>query len=140
MAKLEKEINFWDTDGYKVDTQRIHDNINQIEFLSKYFDERAVIEAEYAKKLRTWNEKMMKNIEKSSFYGTHKTALTSITMQSEKMASHHQQIHDKMLKDCSSRVGVLLIHGMFKTRFSCENGKREHITQNSWVVIKKSTR
>jgi len=57
-VKMEKreETKFWHLNGYKVDTQRILDNIQQIDLLNKYFDERAKIEADYAKKLKTWNE------------------------------------------------------------------------------------
>lgn len=30
-----------------------------------------LLEADYARKLKTWNEKMIKSIEKSTMYGTH---------------------------------------------------------------------
>ena len=30
-----------------------------------------LVEADYAKKLKAWNEKMIKSIEKSTMYGTH---------------------------------------------------------------------
>ena len=35
--------NFWDQGGYKVDGQRILDNIQQVDLLHKYFEERAII-------------------------------------------------------------------------------------------------
>jgi len=103
MEKRE-ETKFWDLNGYKVDTQRILDNIQQIDLLNKYFDERAKIEADYAKKLKTWNEKMIKALEASTMYGSHQKGLIAITAQSEKIANHHQQIHDKIHSDCSTRL------------------------------------
>ena len=65
---------------------------------------RAKIEADYAKKLKTWNEKMIKGLEASTMYGSHQKGLITITAQSEKIANHHQQIHDKIHSDCSTRV------------------------------------
>ena len=69
------------------------------------FDFRAKIEADYAKKLKAWNEKMIKALEASTMYGSHQKGLITITAQSEKIANHHQQIHDKIHSDCSTRVG-----------------------------------
>merc|ERR1711931_173297 len=37
-------------------------------------------------------------------YGSHQKGLITITAQSEKIANHHQQIHDKIHSDCSSRL------------------------------------
>ena len=70
------------------------------------FDFRAKIEADYAKKLKAWNEKMIKALEASTMYGSHQKGLITITAQSEKIANHHQQIHDKIHSDCSTRVGL----------------------------------
>ena len=69
---------------------------------------RAKIEADYAKKLKTWNEKMIKALEASTMYGSHQKGLIAITAQSEKIANHHQQIHDKIHSDCSIRVRLFL--------------------------------
>ena len=69
---------------------------------------RAKIEADYAKKLKTWNEKMIKALEASTMYGSHQKGLIAITAQSEKIANHHQQIHDKIHSDCSTRVRLFL--------------------------------
>jgi len=96
--------NFWEQGGYKVDGQRVLDNIQQVDLLHKYFEERAIIEADYAKKLKSWNERMVKNIEKSTLYGTHQTGLIQITLQSEKLAQHHQKMHDKIHSDCANRL------------------------------------
>merc|ERR1711935_418334 len=96
--------NFWEQGGYKVDGQRVLDNIQQVDLLHKYFEERATIEADYAKKLKSWNERMVKNIEKSTLYGTHQTGLIQITLQSEKLAQHHQKMHDKIHSDCANRL------------------------------------
>jgi len=95
---------FWEQGGYKIDGQRILDNIQQCDLLNKYFEERATIEADYAKKLKVWNEKMLKNIEKSTLYGTHQKGLVEITMQTEKMANRHQKMYDKIHSDCASRL------------------------------------
>ena len=70
---------------------------------------RAKIEADYAKKLKTWNEKMIKALEASTMYGSHQKGLITITAQSEKIANHHQQIHDKIHSDCSTRVRPFLV-------------------------------
>ena len=47
---------------------------------------------------------MIKNIEKSTLYGTHKKSVVQITAQSEKLANHHQRMHDKIQHDCAQRL------------------------------------
>ena len=79
---------------------------------------RAKIEADYAKKLKTWNEKMIKALEASTMYGSHQKGLIAITAQSEKIANHHQQIHDKIHSDCSTRVRLFLESLPYDTRSS----------------------
>ena len=108
------------------------------------YDFRAKIEADYAKKLKAWNEKMIKALEASTMYGSHQKGLITITAQSEKIANHHQQIHDKIHSDCSTRVGPYNRSAHLVpecNRFSSwKNGRRVHIIQSLWVVIKKLTR
>ena len=51
---------------------------------------------------------MIKALEASTMYGSHQKGLIAITAQSEKIANHHQQIHDKIHSDCSTRVRLFL--------------------------------
>ena len=72
---------------------------------------------------------MLKNIEKSTLYGTHQKGLVEITMQTEKVANRHQKMHDKIHSDCASRLrewkkgayhtkarGIVLIFSIFVHR------------------------
>jgi len=45
MIKIE-QTNFWEANGFRVDVERIDDNVQQLELLNKFFTERAEIEGD----------------------------------------------------------------------------------------------
>lgn len=46
MIKIE-QTNFWEASGFRVDVERIDDNVQQLELLNKFFTERAEIEGTF---------------------------------------------------------------------------------------------
>ena len=96
---------FWEKDGYKVDVDRITDNVHQLDLLNKFFIERAELEADYARKLRQHKQKYQVYFSKSSMYGSHQQACMDVLEQSEPLAVIHEQISKLLHNDCSARVG-----------------------------------
>lgn len=45
MIKIE-QTNFWEANGFRVDVERIDDNVQQLELLNKFFTDRAEIEGD----------------------------------------------------------------------------------------------
>ena len=95
---------FWDKDGYRVDVDRITENVQQLDLMNKFFVERAEVEAEYAKKLRQWKQKYQTAFAKSSMYGSHKQSCSHILEQTEPLSIMHDQMSKLLLNDCSARV------------------------------------
>jgi len=103
MLEIE-QTHFWDKDGYKADVKRIDDNVHQLDLLNKFFSERADIEIEYAKRLRQWKEKFENSFAKSTLYGSHQAACTSVLEQSVPLCNLHDQIGKLLQNDCSARL------------------------------------
>ena len=115
----------------KADVKRIDDNVAQLDLLNKFFSERADIEIEYAKKLRQWKEKFENSFAKSTLYGSHQAACTSVLEQSVPLCNLHDQIGKLLQNDCSARVsGMRSSNVSFKCHFhfSFKSGNAARIT------------
>jgi hypothetical protein len=100
---------FWDKDGYKLDVERITENVAQIDLLNKFFAERSEVEAEYAKRLKSWKSKYENAFSKSSMYGSHQQACTNLLSQTQPVIMMHEQMSEQLMNDCSARVSEILI-------------------------------
>jgi len=93
-------VNFWDKDGYKADLERINGDIEHAALFAKCFQERSVIESEYAKKLTKWRDNYSGQFKKTTLYGTHQGACEQILETTQPVIRIHEHMSRALVNQC----------------------------------------
>lgn len=95
---------FWEPGNYKRTTKRIEDGHRLCGDLIQLATERAEIEKNYAKSLKTWSKKWNDLIEKGPEYGTTEAAWKGILGEAESLSELHTKIRDHMAEDVPNQI------------------------------------
>jgi len=95
---------FWEPGNYKRTTKRIEDGEKLCKDLIVLVQERANIEKEYAKMLRTWSVKWNKHIENGPEYGTTEAAWKGICSEAERRCELHTRVKDDLLDNVVNSI------------------------------------
>lgn len=87
---------FWEIGHYKRTVQRIEHGDRQCNEMIKFVQERAEVEELYCRKLREWQLRWSRNLEKSSEYNTALLSWKSMLNEAEHMGNHHMSIKDSL--------------------------------------------
>ncbi|XP_022657418.1 protein kinase C and casein kinase substrate in neurons protein 1-like isoform X2 [Varroa jacobsoni] len=95
---------FWEPGNYKRTTKRIEDGNRLCNDLIQLVTERAEMEKNYAKGLKTWAKKWNDIIEKGPEYGTTEAAWKGVTMEAERVCEVHLRVKERLLVDVVQEV------------------------------------
>jgi len=95
---------FWEPGNYKRTTKRIEDGEKLCKDLITLVQERANIEKEYAKMLKTWATKWNKHIENGPEYGTTEAAWKGICSEAERRCELHLRVRDNLMNDVVNSI------------------------------------
>jgi len=95
---------FWEPNNYKRTTKRIEDGEKLCKDLISLVQERANIEKEYAKMLKTWAGKWNKHIEAGPEYGTTEAAWKGICSEAERRCDVHLRVKDNLLNEVVNSI------------------------------------
>ncbi|ESN92589.1 hypothetical protein HELRODRAFT_156082 [Helobdella robusta] len=95
---------FWEVDCYKRTVKRAEDGFTACNDLIKMIQERAEIEKEYAKRLKMWSKRWNEYFDKCSEYGSTKLTLKESLEESDKLASVHLTIRERLNNEISINI------------------------------------
>ncbi|KAK9870901.1 hypothetical protein WA026_009858 [Henosepilachna vigintioctopunctata] len=95
---------FWEPNNYKKTTKRIEDGNKLCVDLMALVSERADIEKNYAKSLKTWAKKWNDLIEKGPEYGTTEAAWKGVLVEAESRGDLHTKLKDNLVNDVVNKV------------------------------------
>jgi len=95
---------FWEPGHYKKTTKRIEDGEKLCKDLITLVQERANIEKEYAKMLRSWSSKWNKHIENGPEYGTTEAAWKGVCAEADKTCELHLRVKDNLLNEVVNSI------------------------------------
>jgi len=95
---------FWEPGNYKRTTKRIEDGEKLCKDLILLVQERANIEKEYAKQLKTWSSKWNNIIEKGPEYGTTEAAWKAVLVESDRRCELHLRVKDNLNTEVANAV------------------------------------
>lgn len=95
---------FWEPGNYKRTTKRIEDGEKLCRDLILLVQERANIEKEYAKQLKTWSTKWNKVIESGPEYGTTEAAWKAVLVESDRRCELHLRVKDNLNNEVVNAV------------------------------------
>jgi len=95
---------FWEPGNYKRTTKRIEDGHRLCTDLMQLIQERATIEKEYAKSLRTWSKRWNELIEKGPEYGTTEAAWKGVLVESDRRCELHVGVKDRLINDVQATI------------------------------------
>lgn len=95
---------FWEPGNYKRTTKRIEDGYKLSGDFLALIQERADIEKNYAKSLKSWSKKWNDLIEKGPEYGTTEAAWKGVCVESERLGDLHLKIKDNLCNDVMSQM------------------------------------
>merc|ERR1712048_424215 len=87
---------FWEIGQYKRTVQRIEHGDRQCNEMIKFIQERAEVEDLYYRKLREWQMRWARNLEKSTEYNTALLGWKSMLNEAENMGNLHLSIKDSL--------------------------------------------
>jgi len=90
---------FWEPGNYRRTTKRIEDGEKLCRDLILLVQERANIEKEYSKQLKTWSNKWNSIIEKGPEYGTTEAAWKAVLVEADRRCELHLRVKDNLLND-----------------------------------------
>jgi len=95
---------FWEPGNYKRTTKRIEDGEKLCRDFILLVQERANIEKEYAKQLKTWSSKWSKVIEQGPEYGTTEAAWKAVLVESDRRCELHLGVKDNLNNEVVNAV------------------------------------
>jgi len=95
---------FWEPGNYRRTTKRIDDGEKLCKDLILLVQERANIEKEYAKQLKTWSSKWNSMIEKGPEYGTTEAAWKSVLVEADRRCELHLRVKDNLLNEVVNSI------------------------------------
>jgi len=90
---------FWEPGNYRRTTKRIEDGEKLCRDLILLVQERANIEKEYSKQLKTWSNKWNSIIEKGPEYGTTEAAWKAVLVEADRRCELHTRVKDNLIND-----------------------------------------
>lgn len=98
-----KSDSFWDPGNYKRTVKRTEDGFRLCTDLMTLIQERAEIEKNYGKSLKTWSKKWSEIIEKGPEYGTMEAAWKAVLEEADRRCDMHTAIKDNLVdKVCNN--------------------------------------
>jgi len=99
--------NFWEIDGFENAINRVNDgNELSLDFI-EMISERAKIEDNYAKALKSWQKKWSQDYEKEQVYGTTKIAMKAVVDTADKVADVHASFACRLTDKTTSPVAFI---------------------------------
>ncbi|KAF4531753.1 hypothetical protein B566_EDAN014493 [Ephemera danica] len=95
---------FWEPNNFKRTTKRIEDGYKLSGDLITLISERAEIEKNYAKSLKTWSKKWNDLIEKGPEYGTSEAAWKGVLIEADRLNDLHVKVRDNLYNDVIQQV------------------------------------
>nr|CAI5828706.1 unnamed protein product [Callosobruchus analis] len=95
---------FWEPGNYKKTTKRIEDGYKLCQELMALINERAEIEKNYAKSLKSWSKKWNDAIEKGPEYGTTEAAWKGVLVEADRRCDLHSKIRDNLMNDVLNKI------------------------------------
>ena len=95
---------FWEPGNYKRTTRRIEDGEKLCKDLSLLVQERANIEKEYAKQMKTWSNKWNSIIEKGPEYGTTEAAWKAVLVDADRRCELHLRMKDNLVNEIVNSI------------------------------------
>jgi len=95
---------FWEPGNYKKTTKRIEDGEKLCKDLILLVQERANIEKEYAKQLKTWSTKWNSVIERGPEYGTTEAGWKGVLVESDRRCELHLRVKDNLNNEVVNSV------------------------------------
>ncbi|XP_019866189.1 protein kinase C and casein kinase substrate in neurons protein 1 isoform X2 [Aethina tumida] len=95
---------FWEPNNYKKTTKRIEDGYKLCLDLSALVNERAEIEKNYAKALKSWSKKWNDLIEKGPEYGTTEAAWKGVLGEADRRCDLHTRVRDNLANDVLNKI------------------------------------
>jgi len=97
LSQVESPVDsFWEIGQYKRTVQRIEHGDRQCNEMLKFIQERAEVEELYCRKLREWQLRWAKNLEKSTEYNTALLSWKSMLAEAENVGNVHMGIKDSL--------------------------------------------
>jgi len=95
---------FWEPGNYKRTTRRIEDGEKLCKDLILLVQERANIEKEYAKQMKTWSTKWNSIIEKGPEYGTTEAAWKAVLVEADRRCELHLKVKDNLVNEIVNSI------------------------------------
>ncbi|XP_011867415.1 PREDICTED: protein kinase C and casein kinase substrate in neurons protein 1 isoform X2 [Vollenhovia emeryi] len=95
---------FWEPGNYKRTTRRIEDGQKLCDSLIALVQERAEIEKNYAKALKSWSKNWNDKIEKGPEYGTTEAAWKGVLVESDRLCDLHLRVKENLCNDIVQQV------------------------------------
>jgi len=95
---------FWEPGNYKRTTKRIEDGNRLCTDLMQLVQERAEIEKNYAKSLKSWTKRWNELIDKGPEYGTTQAAWKGVLVEADRLSDLHLQIKNHLCEDVPNQV------------------------------------
>jgi len=95
---------FWEPGNYKRTTRRIEDGHKLCDSLIALVQERAEIEKNYAKALKSWSKNWNDKIEKGPEYGTTEAAWKGVLVESDRLCDLHLRVKENLCNDIVQQV------------------------------------
>ncbi|XP_033215946.1 protein kinase C and casein kinase substrate in neurons protein 2 isoform X2 [Belonocnema kinseyi] len=95
---------FWEPGNYKRTTKRIEDGHKLCDSLIQLVQERAEIEKNYAKALKSWSKNWNDKIEKGPEYGTTEAAWKGVLVESDRLCDLHLKVKENLCNDIIQQI------------------------------------
>lgn len=126
---------FWEPNNYKKTTKRIEDGYKLCLDLSALVNERAEIEKNYAKALKSWSKKWNDLIEKGPEYGTTEAAWKGVLGEADRRCDLHTRVRDNLANDVLNKIKQWQKDTYHKVRITfLANSTNERKFTKIWVL------
>jgi len=95
---------FWEISQYKRTVSRIDNGMKLCDDLMSFTKERANIEEQYSKALKSWSTRFRKTIEKNSSYNTLEQSWLGSLNEAERCAQLHTKVKDNLMTDTYEKI------------------------------------
>lgn len=115
---------FWDIGNYKKVVKRIDDGARLCGDLTKMAQERAEIEAKYARHLQAWSKKWEDIVSKGSEYGSLETGWKAMFRGASRTAEVHSEMCRKIQEDIVDSIQVWKNENFHKSLMALKESKK----------------
>jgi hypothetical protein len=95
---------FWEIGQFKKTIKRVEDGYKVCNDMIQLITERADIEKNYSKNLKTWSKKWNDYLQKGSEYGTMKTTWNASLTEADRLADIHLKTHNVLNEDLTASI------------------------------------